>query len=429
MTHAAVLAAALLSTTASAERAIGAAVMVERIPVGAAGAIGPVEIRALEATVIVSARDPRAVAAAVARAASAICGEVETRERAIALRCSTRRIDAVAVTQAGRSVLELRTLPGLPWRDAEDGPPVIAGEVKALGFEEACPGEGGLARAECAFAGGRLAEAEKLFGEQSTAVEKQFAWLRLGDLALKRSDPESAAESWRKAAGLGPAGRMATARLCELSGSCLGEKSEALVFDPSGLPAPLREELLVRHARARAFLGHRLAAVRELEGPALVAGSPRERLRMRIFLAALRSADAEERAEAVAAWLELTDRLGGPRALELLRQAAADAAELGAPAFAAGLLASAVARVPPPELDEHLLTTAELYLRSGDTARAGVVVQFARTRLPPKAMTRPRWVAAARRVVHANEAGTVPGGDLSQALGALSLRGPHEVKP
>jgi hypothetical protein len=52
----------------------------------------------------------------------------------------------------------------------------------------------------------------------------------------------------------GSYGRMAVARLCELGGSCLGELRKR-TFDASMLPEPLHGEMLLRAARAHAYIG------------------------------------------------------------------------------------------------------------------------------------------------------------------------------
>ena len=49
------------------------------------------------------------------------------------------------------------------------------------------------------------------------------------------------------------------------------------------------------------------------------------------------------------------------------------ATAIGAPSFAAKILAAVTQEVPDDELEEHLLDIAHLFILGGDTARADVI--------------------------------------------------------
>jgi hypothetical protein len=220
--------------------------------------------------------------------------------------------------------------------------------------------------------------------------------LRLGDLAYAAGDPRGAATHWALTHG-GPWERVAAARLCELSLSCTAGAGAAELYAGAGLPPPLARDLALRRARALAFLGQPLEAVRALgaAGPGVcsAAFAPCQR----IALLALR-VPGPGALEALALWVELPGRDRGPAAHEAEVAAAAVAEREGAPAFAANVLAAAAARVPRRALQDHLLRTAELYLAAGDRVRAGVVLDFARIRAGKKPLPGERWAAVAHRV-------------------------------
>ena len=290
--------------------------------------------------------------------------------------------------------LELRELRGIPWRAGEDGPPFLPWDPTVLGASP-CPGTSPAARGECVLARGEVEEATRHFLEAMDGPERPWAAVRLGDLALSRDRLEEAIGWWKAAGSTGRFARLAAARLCELTGKCLEGRAFAGLFDPAGLPWPLDLELSLRASRVEAFLGRPGAAVSRilaLPSPARAAacGWAKELCR-RIALEGLREAEGADREEALAFYLSLPDYHQGPLAVELARSAAEVAKGLGAPVYAGSLLAMVAAAVPPAELAPHLLRAAELFVAGADPVRAAVILDYARTRLPPKELETAPW--------------------------------------
>ncbi len=350
-------------------------------------------VRALEGVLVLEApQGAAALARRVRQAPRAVCPGVVEREGEVRLTCRSRRIVARLVPRPSGSLLEVSEARGLPW-DGLDGPPLAAWDPHDLELGEPCPGSTPAGRAECFIASGDVRAAKALLVEEGSA----HAALRLGDLAYAAGDLRGAATHWAHTHG-GPWERVAAARLCELSISCIAGPGAAELSAGAGLPLPLARDLALRRARALAFLGQPLEAVRALTAAGADVCSAAPATCQRIATVVLRD-PGPGALEALALWVELPSRDRGASASEAEVAAAAIAERAGAPAFAANVLAAAAARVPRRALQDHLLRTAELYLAAGDRVRAGVVLDFARTRAGRKPLSGTRWAAVARGVI------------------------------
>jgi hypothetical protein len=212
--------------------------------------------------------------------------------------------------------------------------------------------------------------------------------LRAADAALAGGDVSIALAALRDVGRMGPCGRLATERICELTGDdCLRRR---VIFDRSGFSGSLLEDLLLREARVRAFTGHPLEAVEPLMKLGR-AGCASNALCRHVLAVVLRDSPQAPTADALALALSLPVK--GPYAVSLARAEADTSALLGAPRAGATLLAGITAQVSADELPDHLLRTAELYKAAQDEAHAAAVTEFARTRLPAAAFASPRWRA------------------------------------
>jgi hypothetical protein len=221
-------------------------------------------------------------------------------------------------------------------------------------------------------------------------------------------------------------GRLAAARLCELDGNCLAHTADR-VFSAQDQPEPVKSELLLRGARVALFndqyaeAGHLLAqAVADRTvGACTELG---QLLCRRMLLIVLERLTGSDGAEAVNTYLGLPDREQGPMALTLMRAAAERAVTVGAPAFAANLLASHATSAEGPGLGEYLLRAAEMYLMADDVVRARVVQDYAETRVAKNAFANPRWAAVRRQTQAAD------GEDSLDALSAFELLAAESVR-
>ncbi|MBX7115531.1 MAG: hypothetical protein K1X64_14470 [Myxococcaceae bacterium] len=363
---------------------------------------GPVTLRvsSLEAQVTLEApADARKLAAHFGRPITKLCTLFASSDTALTFRCRTRRVSADLERVNAGWVMTLRELRGLPWRPVDDGPPATFFAPEQMGAGAACPGDTVVGKAECALRQGQKNDALRLFHDALATPEAPFAAVRLGDLALRDDDDPIAAATWFQRAGVrGPWGRLATARLCELTGLCLTTKTEAAVFDSVALPAPAAHDLALRAMRAKVSTDRTLEAMTQLERalaePAAAGGlcDGNEPLCRSLVLAGLRDDDAAARRQALQAYLRLP--LADFRTA-LARAAASAAARVaadqGAPRYAATLLASMTGQVPKAELEDHLNLTARLFLDAGDEVRAAVIVDFARARLGKARLQRPVW--------------------------------------
>jgi hypothetical protein len=341
-------------------------------------------------------RDSAGLASKIAAVGSRLCPRILVDHNAVILECATRRLDGILVTSKGKLFLEIYELRGVPWRGDESRIDVFYSPI-VFRFGDGCPGDTPLARGECAYRVGQYTVAAVEFRRALIGDGRKVASMRLGDLALVNQDPGTAA-GWYNAAGrLGAFGRLAAARLCELSGTCLAKLRQS-VFDSKLLPEPLHTEMLLRAARVAAYMDDLPRAMVALRGAIEAAhggcdGSTQLYCRQ-LLLKVLEEPGKDGALEALETYLALPGRTSGPLALMLIHAAVEKAAALGAPIFAGNLMASSAQAVEASNQDllgDFLLRTMELYLAGGDRTRARVVGQYAETRLGPARMTSARW--------------------------------------
>ncbi len=346
---------------------------------------------------------PRGSVGAVARrltGASRLCPGVERGPGpgAVTLVCRSPDLRATLDPVPGEPTLDLRSLSVPPWRPDDGGVPIVPLDPAQLGLGR-CPGRTPEAQGECLLDAGHAAEARARFAVASGAGPAPLAELRLGDLALADDDLEAAEAHWRRARSEYPYGRMAQARLCELEPSCIGDaEARAPVFDPGQVPPAVRHDMTIRAARIQALTGDLSGALRTLAPEMTPGGACAGVMRWcgDLLLLGLR-APTPTGSTALALYLELPDRSPGPfppaLALALTRAAADQAADAGAPVFAANLLAAVTGRIPDAALPSHLHRVAALFLDGGDRARAEEIVLYARAHLSPSDWRRDGWDA------------------------------------
>jgi tetratricopeptide (TPR) repeat protein len=344
----------------------------------------------------VAAPDVARTVAALRAAKSPLCRRVEAVGLEVRLTCRTPRIEALLTRQGPRTWLELRELRGLPLA----GPDVLPRlhyppERMALGAP--CPGSTAAGRAECLLAEGKVEEARELFESARTSAHRPFAFLRLGDLALEAGDASAAAPLYFRAGVAGYPGRLATLRLCALTGVCTAADRAAKALDVARLPEPVRTEVELIEVRRAAYLGLPGRAAQllleRLMDPKreLACVGPTWPFCRHVMLWAMRDEEVDERSAALIAYVALPSGAWQQTDVELVSAASDLAAELGAPLFAAQVRASVTRAVPPAQLEAHLLRTLQLYLQAGERARAQVILEYARTRLPPARLAARQW--------------------------------------
>lgn len=351
--------------------------------------------------------------------AGAICPKAAVSGSVVEVRCRTRRLDAFISTEGKKTYLDIYELRGLPWRDGPSGPPFFHYDPVRSGIGAACPGSTPAGRGECALLDGHQLEAAMQFRAAIDAGPSQLSMLRLGDLSLSSGDPTTAMGWYRRAGLYGVFGRMARTRVCEMEGTCLA--STALVerlFDPAGLPEPLRAEMRIRAIRAEALNGRLESAIRmmvtqiQAEGAGSICREGGEPICRRVLLEFMRQAAAADpvgpgaasaqdepsiEEQALTMYLSLPRWDQGYLVPELAGAAANLAGHLGAPIFGGSILSAVAPRVPPPMLPEHLLRAAELFLEGDDVARTRLVIEYARTRIGKR--TSPRWIAVEKKLL------------------------------
>ncbi len=310
------------------------------------------------------------------KGAAAACPRRVASARALTLRCDSGRVQAVVIAEAGACLLELSLTRGLPWR--EDGHPALGWHYppERFGLGAPCPGSTPEGEVECHVAA--AASPEQLLHEVE-GLKGPSALVRAGDLALARNDPLAAMNAWEQAGRLGLFGRLANARLCELTGNCLGNDAEKLTFDGSAMPEPAQTELELRFIRALALCGRRDEAISKLNERVSDLNRPDAcALWPQVCDGVTGAALSDERPAIAALGMEVfLRRTGSHINLSLSRQAADTAAALGAPAFGANLLAAATGSARGPQLETHLRRVIDLYELAGDSVRADVVREYA----------------------------------------------------
>lgn len=338
------------------------------------------------------------LAAKIVAAAGQICADVRVQKTYVELRCKTPQLDATLSNEGGNVFLDINELRGLPWRLGIDGPPVTFFEPTPLGLAGTGPGEMAVLRAEQSLHEGRFLDAANLFRSVIGSHATLLAQVRLGDLALIAGDPQTAVGWYELGSRVGIYGRLSISRLCEFDPECI-VRLPSLDPDPYSLPAPLRDDLVLRSARALAFSGQFVRSVAALRrrfdavADEKFCQLPTGVLCRRLVLAALRQVNLAEAAKVMEVYMLLPDRNTGPVAVDLARQAAEVAAKLSAPKFGGNLLSAVSGEVPADEMPEHLLRAAELFLMGDDPVRARVIYDFAESRGMVRNLRGQRWQA------------------------------------
>lgn len=332
-----------------------------------------------------------------------LCPFIDRVGNTVVVGCRTPRIEARLDPNAGRPVLEIREVRGLPFSEEGDQIWFFYHPI-ALRLGSGCPGDTPASRGECHFKAGRFSEAAIEYRKALPGEHRRLAELRLGDISLRTGDPATAAGWYRMAGRFGSFGRMATARLCELGGTCLGELRKR-TFDASLLPEPLHTEMLLRSARAAAYMGavkeSMTALVEAMRSGPHICDSESRVLCRRLVLFALKFPDRDGANETLEAYLSLPSRTEGFLAIEMVRAAAEKALDLGAAQFGGNLLAASVPWVEALDIDalnDHMLRAAEMYLAGRDLARARTLYEYADGRIGRRRMSGPRWAAVTAAV-------------------------------
>ena len=381
---------------------------VERIPLQRGSKSVSLTVYPFNRRIELRSRDSAALAAKIATAGSRLCPHTFVDHGTVILQCATRRLDGVLVDEKGKLFLEIYELRGVPWRGEENRIRVFYSPA-ALRFGNGCPGDTPAARGECAYQAGQSTVAAVEFRRALDGDGRRVAAIRLGDMALSNQDP-SAAAGWYQIAGrMGIFGRIATARLCELSGNCLASSRQS-VFEGSLLPEPLRTEMHLRAARAAAYLDDFPQAMislrKAIESAHGGCDGATQLFCRHLLLKVLEELDKDGLQEALETYLVLPGRTQGTLALNLIHVAAEKVAALGAPVFAANLMAASAQVVDASNsgvFGEFLLRTMELYLVGGERTRARVVSEFAETRLGRAKMTGPRWKVVLNQLQESDE--------------------------
>ena len=395
-----------VKTATTSPTLITTVVAAERIALPKLRGTVDLEVDPLGAQIHLTApRDLGAVAAKVSASLGNICPRWEVSGSRVVLKCRSKRLAANLASDGARRYLDIHELRGLPREGREQRLDLFYDPVR-VGLGGPCPGRSPAARGECALRDGQLAEAELQWRLGVESHDRTFSALRLGDLAARRNDFSAAALMWSRAGSNGPFGRLAVARLCELRGDCLASDTGHL-FDAGEIFEPVRTELALRGARVDAFAGRTPQVLRRLSeiiarpqaGGCVTIG---QEFCRRVMLHALEDRGADGGKAALEVYLRLPARTEGAYVVEMARAAAARAAEIGAPVFAANLLASVAGSVRPDESPEHLLRTAEFYLRGNDQPRAQLLLEYAETRLGPRQLAGTRWAAVRKGVANPN---------------------------
>lgn len=330
---------------------------------------------------------------------STLCPTViEERDRTI-LRCTSRRLWATTATDKNGPYLDVRLMQGVPPATGGEDLPLRPWPLRALGIPEDCPGKSKAPRGECLLAHGQYEEAEALFTEALGGPDTPLARVRLGDLAIRRGDWETALEQYALIPPTArPIGRMARARSCTLIGTCLSGPQAEIAAELAGLTGPLRAELVLATLRRDVAAGHVEPAITRLAAelstdPALCDGA--QGLCQRLAQVAMETDDDAVRMTGLRIFL--TDGVReGPHEAEVSMIAAQAAEALGAPRFAGALYSAATPLVAPADLEQHLLKTAQLFLAAKDPVRANVILDYAESKL--RGRTGAAWAPVRRAV-------------------------------
>lgn len=358
---------------------------VERLPVRVTGkgVTASAEVDALLGRVVLKGLTPAGK--------TRLCPTQKTVDGVVVLECTSRRLWAQLEHDARGVYIDVRQLTSINWTDRDSEIPMATWSLKDLSLPDTCPGTGPAARAECAWMAGDLGTAKRAWDEALGGPDVGLARLRLGDLALRSGDVEGAMKLYAAVTSAGPLGRLAAARTCELVGTCFSEAESARAANEDGLALPFAREMTLLTVRREVLSGRDRAAIVMLT--AKLEADPRLcetaiAFCQKVIEAGLASSDVEARIAALSAFLNEALR-HGPREIELSLAAAQTARELGAPGFAASVLAANTPRVARERLPAHLLLVVQLYLAANDRVRAGVIFEYAEGKLGPATRSAP----------------------------------------
>jgi hypothetical protein len=389
---------------AATQAGLSLAHTVERFPLegNARGVV--VRAEPIGGRIVVEGPDVAALARQLRSPKRKLCPDVSIREGAVVLRCPTQNFSAALVPHAGGFSLQVSLLRVSPWA-GRDGLPIVPVDPFHFDLGAGCPGDTPAGQGECALAAGQLHRALGYFRKETGEPGLSLAALRIGDIAARTGDLAEAVSSWRKVAPRSPFGRLAAARLCETEPNCLPTGRSSILYDTSNVAEALRPDLVLRRARVEAFGGRALEGAQLLLGEYEAGGActAEPLLCGDILLEALQQPGARG-TQALAVYLHTPSRDRGPQAIELARAAADRSLASGAPIFAATLLSVVSSAVPRDQLSSHLARTTELFLEGGDTIRATVVLEFARSRLSRAELGTPRWSRLAASATRPPEA-------------------------
>ncbi|MDX2022117.1 MAG: hypothetical protein SF187_17910 [Deltaproteobacteria bacterium] len=378
---------------------LATAATAERIKLSPFGSAIRVEVVPLDQVIrLHTAGNVAQLGARIGAAAGQICSDIHVEKSYVELRCKTPQLDAVLTKEGRDTFLDINELRGLPWRLGIDGPPVTYFDPQVLNMGDGWAGERAVVRAEQALHEGRFLEAANLFRSALNSHALLLAQVRLGDLALIAGDPQTALGWYELGSRVGVYGRLSAARLCEFDPECI-VYMPSLDPDPYSLPGPLRDDLVLRSARALSFAGMFVRSVETMRrrfesvDDEKFCQLPTGVLCRRLVLTALRHVTVDEARKVMEVYMLLPDRTKGPVAVDLAREGAEVAAKLSAPAFGANLLSAVSGEVPDVALSDHLVRAAELYLMANDPVRARVIYDFADARGLRKQMGSARWQA------------------------------------
>lgn len=362
---------------------------------------------ALHATLTLRGSDVNALYTAV-KGQTTLCPRVEKLADGIKLGCETQQLDAKLSRDArGATVLDVRKLRGIPLADPQAFP-LFPFEPSDFGWGSACPGSTPMGRGECLLrVEGQRAKAKSLLTAALKTLERSAAALRLGELAMRDGNSAEALQFFEQAGKGGAVGKLARMHVCELTGNCVGRELVDPLADTRDIPEPMRTELELRLMRLKLYTGTQgpvFAALLERLSQATRPSACRVALRfcellVKEALVTSGSTQGMDRASALTLFLKLQSQSEVPLPVPVIAAAAETASTLGAPLFGANLLAAAFLRVEPASLAHHLLRTAELYLESGDHARADVILTFARQKLGGTALAQRPWVTVQRALM------------------------------
>ncbi len=311
-----------------------------------------------------------------------LCPTRERRGEQLVLHCTTRRIVAQLAHDERGAFIDAREVMGVSWLDFALVP-MTAWSLRSLSLPDVCPGKLAAARGECALAQGEIDAARAAWTEGLEGPDVSLCHLRLGDLAIREGAIEAALAHYAKVPEVGVVGRLAQLRSCELMGTCLTVAASDRAADTNLLSVEFAREVRLLQVRRELAAGRDVRAMQlllaafEVDADACAGALA---LCQKFIAAGLQSTELEARVAALSSFL--TDKVRrGPAEYALNQAASRAASEIGAPGFAASILAANTPHVPGAELSSHLLGIIKLYVAARDPVRAAVVLEYAEGKL------------------------------------------------